>query len=72
MIIEEKEFINENNEKMKYIKYGDEDGNVTSEVTYAICEETNLEPMMLSETEEAILNTNMNVEFLVALQEMTI
>lgn len=27
---------------------------------------------ILTETEEAILNTNMNVEFLVAMQEMTI
>ena len=40
----------------------------TDEIYYEIKSQ---EPI-LTETEEAILNTNMNVEFLVAMQEMTI
>ena len=72
MILEENTFINENNQKMKHIKYGDSEGNVTSEITMPVVEESTHEREILTETEEAILNTNMNVEFLVAMQEMTI
>ena len=40
----------------------------TDEIYYKV----KTQELVLTETEEAILNTNMNIEFLVALQEMTI
>lgn len=52
-----------------YIVTTYDNGYVVQELKSETIEEEKKEPI-LSETEEAILNTNMNVEYLVILQEL--
>jgi hypothetical protein len=79
MIIREEFFTNkETGKQMKTTYFGTSEDNITSTVTVGVpTEEDEVEEIsepvqILSETEEAILNTNINVEYLVALQELNL
>lgn len=74
MLIREEIFIDENGKQKKTTYFGTSEDNITSTVTVTVPSEEDEEPKeeepILSETDEAIFNTNMNVEYLVILQEL--
>ena len=79
MLIREEIFTDENTgRQMKTTYFGTSEDNITSTVTAPVpieddeAEETVEIAPVLSETEEAILNTNINVEYLVTLQELSL
>lgn len=79
MIIKEEFFTNkETGKQMKTTYFGTSEDNITSTVTVGVpteedeVEEISESVQILSETEEAILNTNINVEYLVTLQELNL
>lgn len=74
MLLREEFFTTEHNVKMKRIFYGNSEDEITSVVEVSVIDEKEMEDVteaaVLSETDEAILNTNLNVEYLIALQEL--